>query len=202
MLEEESDDDDDDRRSIASASTNFQYQGDRPSPYSHFQRPSDPSSLYPIGERGRKSSFDGFDSNSRPGTPTYESAPSPWEEASTPVVHPPFRRGLNQDDRDGLASNPLESMISASPGGGSRPVLTGASPIRPPLALHGPSSIAFPGSPSSSDGGGSPQPLRSRFNSYATEYDPNALYSRQRLQSRVEVDLSDPSWRSRRESSG
>ncbi|KAG9016695.1 1-phosphatidylinositol-3-phosphate 5-kinase, partial [Tulasnella sp. 427] len=213
-LEEESDEEDD-RRSVLSVSTNFPaHQLDlmhhHASPYSTLHgglpRSAETGHLYSIGEMRRKSSFDAFDSASRPSSPAYaEGSQEPnWEESTAShVVHPPFRRGLAEDER--VPANPLEAFISASPSSAVRPTLI-ASPVTVPTGLPahpGQSSIAFPGSPGSSEGGHSPAPLRSRFNSYATEYDPTTGFGRNRVHSRIDLsgDLGEPGWRTRRESS-
>lgn len=207
---EEEDDEEDDRRSVLSVSTNFpahQLDPHHASPYSTMQgglsRSAETGNLYSIGEMRRKSSFDAFDSASRPSSPAYGDTPQDpnWEESTAShVVHPPFRRGLAEDER--VPTNPLEAFISASPSSAVRPTLI-ASPVAVPAVLPGQSSIAFPGSPSSSEGGRSPAPLRSRFNSYATEYDPTTGFGRNRVHSRLDLtgDLAEPGWRTRRESS-
>ncbi|KAG8906077.1 1-phosphatidylinositol-3-phosphate 5-kinase [Tulasnella sp. 403] len=213
---EEEEDDDDDRRSVLTVSTNFPaHQLDlmnappTSSPYSashRFSRSDERFNLFSIGEMKRKSSFDGFDSGSRPSSPAEPgSAVGLWEEASQPVAHPPFRRRLKDDEREVVQTSTLESLISASPSAGStRPPTISGSPVPFPSEEAGQSSIQFPGASSSSEGGRSPPPLRSRFNSYATEYDPGAPFQRQRVHSRLELgggDLSEPGWRTRRESS-
>ncbi|KIO33367.1 hypothetical protein M407DRAFT_17915 [Tulasnella calospora MUT 4182] len=93
---EEEDDDEDDRRSVLSVSTNFPaHQLDlmhtghhHASPYSTMQgglsRSAETGNLYSIGEMRRKSSFDAFDSASRPSSPAYGDIPQDpnWEESA------------------------------------------------------------------------------------------------------------------------
>lgn len=213
MLEEE-DNDDDDRRSVGSIYTGFPpHQLDllhSHSPYSTthmYAKSEEPYNLFPIGESRRKEAYgdDGSAYGSRPPTPGEQT----WNEPSGSAVPPPFRRGLLDDDKETGPPETLESIISASPSMNSvRAPMSPAPhipfPTRDTKAMSpmpGLSTIQFPGSPSSSDGNRSPHPLRSRFNSYATEYDPMARARRQSKMDVASTDADDDEWRVRRESS-
>ncbi|KAG8884991.1 1-phosphatidylinositol-3-phosphate 5-kinase [Tulasnella sp. 331] len=211
----EEEDDDDDRRSVVS--TNFPpHQLDMMRSHSPYHssplhlKSEEHNSLFPIGESRYHEDDGGFGSGSRPSTP----ADQQWSEPPGPAVPPPFRRGIKDDDKETESAEPLESMMSASPSASStQAAVAPASPASVPfpkraasngVPLPELSTIQFPASPSSSDGKGSPHPLRSRFNSYATEYDPIASLARTRRLSRMEVatpDIGNDEWRMRRESS-
>jgi len=224
MLEEE-DDDDDDRRSIASVSTNFPahqldlIQARHPqSPYSAsqlFSRVAEPFNLYSIGEmkRSEASMDEGYGSGSRPSTPAEVRDRLFWEYQDDEIVPPPFRRGLDDDDKEGLPTDTLESYVGATPSSLSTTTLTTNQSVPVPFPIpvqtkdesNPQSFIQFPGSSPSNDGsGGSPRPIRSRFNSYATEYDPSVPFFRNRVHSKlesVELPQGEAGWRTRRESS-
>ncbi|KAG9038840.1 1-phosphatidylinositol-3-phosphate 5-kinase [Tulasnella sp. JGI-2019a] len=211
----EEDDDDDDRRSIAS--TNFpSHQLDMMHSHSPYHssplhlKSDEQGHLFPIGEGRYREDDGGYGSGSRPSTP----ADRQWSEPSGPAVPPPFRRGIKDDEKETEPAKPLESMMAASPSSSSTratvpPSLPASVPFPTRAAENGAqvpelSTIQFPASPSSSDGNRSPHPLRSRFNSYATEYDPNSSLARNRRMSRLDVmtpDLGNDEWRMRRESS-
>ncbi|KIO33368.1 hypothetical protein M407DRAFT_17916 [Tulasnella calospora MUT 4182] len=212
---EEEDDDEDDRRSVVSVSANFPaHQLDlmhtghhHAAPYFTMQgglsRSAETGNLYSIGEVRQKSGIDAFDSASRPWSPAYAETPRDpnWEESTAShIVHSPFRRGLAEDER--VPTNPLEAYISASTSSAVRHILI-ESPVSLPTALPGQSSIVFPCSSTSSEGRRSPTPLRSRFNSFETEYDPTTAFGPNRVHSRLDLtdNLGEPGWRTRRESS-
>ncbi|KAF7303001.1 1-phosphatidylinositol-3-phosphate 5-kinase [Mycena kentingensis (nom. inval.)] len=195
------DDDDDDRRSVVSSVTSFpahqlgleSYHPQSPFSASQlFSRTDEPFNLYSIAETKRRiSGSDESGFGSRPITPPMRQDDDVWEP---PTDNPaPFRRALS-DDEDNV-HDPFTT--DESPNNKATFEFPGAIPIN----VDAPSSIQFPkGSPDHLDSPG-PNRLRSRFNSYAGDFESATPFIRSRVQSRLDnFPGAEPGWRTRRES--
>ncbi len=205
MLEDDNYDDEDDRRSVASANSSlFPAQLE-------FLQSNYPQSLY-AAQNMLAQSHDSYNLFSIPElgqrrlVPDTPNSPNllGWDGADATTA--PFRRNL-EDEKD-VEPRPgtLEEYATDANGEGasaSEPKGPQAPMIQFPSKEDKKESfIHFPGS-SSPDRADSPRPLRSRVSSFATDADilgPPSL--RSRVPSRLSpLDIGEPGWRTRRESS-
>lgn len=217
MLEDDTFDDDDDRRSVSSMqSSTFpphqleSVQSAYLGPHSPFSAQTllshsyDTFNLFAIPESS--ASHRGIES-SRPS----EDSALDMDDSASAVA--PFRRNdVDEDKESGPGPNADEAIehYLSDTETKSVPMRSGEShPVRPTVSIAFPvasdakeSFIRFPGS-SSPDRIDSPKPLRSRVSSFATDMDAlTPPFLRSRVPSRlVAIEVGQPGWRTRRESS-
>ena len=113
--------------------------------------------------------------------------------------HAPFRRALTDEEKE-LLQMPAEFHEDHVPPE-QRSKTPIDFPVTVPVQMNGSSStVAFPvSSPEQPYGFDSPGGARSRYNSFAELHNPS--FVRSRVQSRLgDVDIGEPGWRTRRES--
>ncbi|EPT03489.1 hypothetical protein FOMPIDRAFT_1058729 [Fomitopsis schrenkii] len=157
-----------------------------------FGRTDEPFNLFSIAETKRHpgSSDLSFDSS------------TPYNDIRNARENPvPFRRTLAEEDTNNIAfPDRFHNDESPTAPGSKTPI---EFPVTVPVSVDGAtSSVQFPASsPDRSIPFEGPGMLRSRFNSYV-DFDPSTPFIRSRVQSRLNeaFNLTEPGWRTRRES--
>lgn len=203
------DEDDDDRRSVSSSVTtsfpahqlgdsrSFSRMPQSPFAASQLFGRSDSFSLYSIAETTKRPYSGSEESGwgSRPLTPGDDLRDDRQYSHATAV---PFRRTLTEDEKFPAPLTDKFGQVQSPSGPRSKTPIE--FPVTVPVSVDGSmSSVAFPVSSPDHNGFDSPGMPRSRHNSYA-DFD-GATFIRSRVQSRLgEIEMGEPGWRLRRES--